>query len=110
MLARQAAREAAAQARGQHVDHLRRLEVELRESVADVGACDYSEGVRQLCPRGDTEAPRTLVLIGDSHARAWIPAFDEIAATAGWRTFYLVKSQCTAAHVTVAPLDELPAT
>lgn len=80
--------------------------VELRESVADVGACDYSEGVRQLCPRGDTEAPRTLVLIGDSHARAWIPAFDEIAATAGWRTFYLVKSQCTAAHVTVAPLDE----
>ncbi len=79
--------------------------VQLRDSIADVGKCDYNDNVQALCVRGDQEGSRTLVVIGDSHARAWIPAFDEITAQAGWRAFYLVKSQCTAAHVTVAPLN-----
>jgi hypothetical protein len=80
--------------------------LEIRESVADVGDCDYTEDVRELCLRGDDDGSRTLVLIGDSHARAWIPAFDGITERAGWRAYYLVKPQCTAAHVTVAPLGE----
>ena len=78
----------------------------LRDSIADVGKCDYNDDVRGLCVRGDKDADRTLVVIGDSHARAWIPAFDEITTTSGWKAYYLVKSQCTAAHVTVAPLSE----
>ncbi len=78
----------------------------LRDSIADVGKCDYNDNVRGLCVRGDKDADRTLVVIGDSHARAWIPAFDEITTTSGWKAYYLVKSQCTAAHVTVAPLSE----
>lgn len=83
----------------------------IRESVADVGDCDYTDDVRRLCARGDEEGSRTLVLVGDSHARAWIPAFDRITERAGWRAFYLVKPQCTAAHVTVAPLgDDRPFT
>ena len=45
----------------------------LRDSIADVGDCDYEENVRTLCPHGDGD--RTVVVIGDSHARAWIPAF-----------------------------------
>ncbi len=78
--------------------------LDLRQSIADVGDCDYNEdGVRHLCPRGDPEGDRTVVVIGDSHARAWIPAFERI--TEGWKAFYLVKSQCTAAQVTVAPLN-----
>jgi hypothetical protein len=56
--------------------------------------------------RGDASGDRTLVLIGDSHARAWIPAVDQIASEAGWRAFYLVKPQCPAAHVSVAPIRE----
>ena len=36
----------------------------------------------------------------------WIPAFDVIGEASGWRAYYLVKPQCTAAHVTVAPLDD----
>lgn len=80
--------------------------LDLRESVADVGACAYAEDVRTLCPRGSGAAGRTLVVIGDSHARAWIPAFDRIVSDAGWRAFYLVKPQCTAAHVLVAPVHE----
>ena len=50
-------------------------------------------------------------MIGDSHARAWIPAFDAISEAGGWTAYYLVKPQCTAAHVTVAPLgDDRPFT
>ena len=83
--------------------------VRLRDSVADVGKCDYNENVRALCARGDEDGERTLVVIGDSHARAWIPAFDKITSESGWQAYYLVKSQCTAAHVTVAPLaDDRP--
>lgn len=80
--------------------------LDLRASVADVGACDYSTDVRRLCPRGDTEADRTVVVTGDSHARAWIPAFDRIAEEGGWTAYYLVKPQCTAAHVVPAPVDD----
>jgi hypothetical protein len=80
--------------------------LDLRNSIADVGDCDYSQDVRALCPRGDAAGTRTVVVIGDSHARAWIPAFDKITADNGWQAYYLVKSQCTAAHVTVAPIEE----
>ncbi len=80
--------------------------LDIRDSVADVGDCDYEQDVRLLCLRGDPDASRTVVVIGDSHARAWIPAFDVISDDAGWRAYYLVKPQCTAAHVTVAPLGE----
>jgi peptidoglycan/LPS O-acetylase OafA/YrhL len=80
--------------------------LQIRDSVADVGACDYTEDVRRLCVRGDEDGSRTVVVIGDSHARAWIPAFDAITERAGWRAYYLVKPQCTAAHVTIAPLGQ----
>ena len=79
--------------------------LDIRDSVADVGECDYDRGRAALCPRGDEDASRTVVVIGDSHARVWIPAFDLITDDSGWRAYYLVKPQCTAAHVTVAPLN-----
>ena len=75
----------------------------LRDSIADVGDCDYEENVRTLCPHGDGE--RSVVVIGDSHARAWIPAFSRIIDAGDWTAYYLVKPQCTAAHVTIASLD-----
>ena len=75
----------------------------LRDSIADVGDCDYEENVRKLCPHGDGD--RSVVVIGDSHARAWIPAFDRIIEEGDWTAYYLVKPQCTAAHLTIASLD-----
>ncbi|GCD92167.1 acyltransferase family protein [Nocardioides sp. LS1] len=80
----------------------------LRDSVADVGDCDYTSfpDIRDLCPRGNPDGERTLVVTGDSHARAWIPAFEEIARHDGWKAYYLVKPQCTAARVTVGDLEE----
>ncbi|GAB3251484.1 acyltransferase family protein [Nocardioides dilutus] len=76
--------------------------LELRESVADVGECDYEQNVRKLCQVGEDDGDKTLVLIGDSHARAWIPAFDRINEAGNWKAYYLVKPQCTAAHVPIA--------
>jgi peptidoglycan/LPS O-acetylase OafA/YrhL len=70
-------------------------------SVADVGACDYEDdSVRTLCPRGDVNSDRTIVLVGNSHGRHWIPAFDRIATELGYRTFYLVKVQCVGSLIT----------
>ncbi|MEZ5097632.1 MAG: acyltransferase family protein [Nocardioides sp.] len=74
---------------------------DLLQSTADVGDCDYEDdSVRRLCPSGDVGSDRTLVVIGNSHARHWIPAFDRLAKDLGYRTFYLVKVQCVGALVT----------
>ncbi|GAB2762717.1 SGNH hydrolase domain-containing protein [Nocardioides salsibiostraticola] len=79
--------------------------VDLNRDVAQVGDCDYTQDTRSLCPRGDPEGDKTLVLVGDSHARAWIPAFEHIAEAAGYRAYYLVKPQCTASLVAPARLS-----
>jgi peptidoglycan/LPS O-acetylase OafA/YrhL len=76
--------------------------IDLRNSVAEVGECDYEQNVRKLCQVGVEDGDKTLVLIGDSHARAWIPAFDRINEAGGWKAYYLVKPQCTAAHIPIA--------
>lgn len=72
----------------------------LDADVADLGGCDYATSTRRLCARGDRTSPtRTVVVLGDSHGRFWIPAFEGIGPRHSWRAFYLVKEQCTAAHV-----------
>ncbi|GEP35685.1 acyltransferase [Nocardioides szechwanensis] len=74
--------------------------LDLLDDLPDVGDCLYEGGADwELCPRGDDDGTKTLVVVGDSHARAWVPAFDVIAERAGYRAFYLVKAQCTAAFV-----------
>ena len=65
-----------------------------------LGGCDYATGTRQLCPRGDKDGTKTMVVYGNSHARHWIDAIEPIAKRAGYRTYYLVKSQCVPALVT----------
>ncbi|MEP9385425.1 acyltransferase family protein [Nocardioides sp. KR10-350] len=76
-----------------------RLE-DLASDKEDVGSCDYLAGSRKLCLRGDPDGTRTMVLIGDSHARHWIPAFDRIAERAHYKAYYLVMPQCVASLVT----------
>ena len=74
---------------------------ELESSNADLGDCDYFEtDSRELCARGDADATKTVVLLGNSHGRHWTPALDEIAATAHVKLYYLVMSQCTMSLVT----------
>jgi peptidoglycan/LPS O-acetylase OafA/YrhL len=81
--------------------------LDLRDDRADVAACDYEapDAPRELCERGDPDGERTLVVIGSSHGRMWIPAFEEIAARAGYRAYYLVKPLCSAADVSSSRPD-----
>jgi len=74
--------------------------LDLDAAVPDVGDCEYyNDPDPQLCLRGDPEGDRTVVLIGDSHARQWIPALDRIAAASGLKAYYLVREGCPGAYV-----------
>ena len=58
--------------------------LELNYYGVDLGDCDYLVWPKEkLCPRGDTDGDKTLVLLGDSHGRAWIPALDKIGEKYG---------------------------
>ena len=46
------------------------------------------------CIWGDRAGSRTLVLLGDSHARMWLPAFDAIGKRLHWKVVLLAKSSC----------------
>lgn len=76
----------------------------VRDDEPDVGECDYQVSWDRLCPRGDPDASRSIVVFGNSHARMWIPAFDRIGAALGYRTYYFVKPNCAASLVTVGEL------
>ena len=76
--------------------------LDIETDVADLGECEYAQGVTTLCPRGDPDGDKVMVVLGDSHGRMWIPALDEIAEQNGYVVYYLVKPQCTAALVDAA--------
>lgn len=73
----------------------------LDDPRGDVTDCDYwNNFVDQLCPRGDTSGDRNLVVVGDSHARQWIPPIDALAKKYGYTAYYLVRQGCPGADVT----------
>jgi peptidoglycan/LPS O-acetylase OafA/YrhL len=58
--------------------------------------CDdwYHSDRVQLCGYGPSDAAHTLVLMGDSIAGQWFPAFSRVAARPGWRLVVVTKSSC----------------
>jgi hypothetical protein len=46
------------------------------------------------CVWGDRAGSHTLVLLGDSHARMWLTAFDAIGKRLHWKVVLLAKSSC----------------
>ena len=78
--------------------------LDLRKDVPDVGACDYERDSRELCPMGDPDADRSIVVFGNSHGRMWIPAFDRIGSELGYQAYFFVKPNCGASLVTVGEL------
>ncbi len=76
--------------------------LDLSTDIPDLGKCQYFEinNDRPLCPRGDTDADRTIVLIGDSHARQWVPALDELAKRYGYTAYFLIREGCPSSDVT----------
>ncbi|MCH1866475.1 acyltransferase family protein [Nocardioides sp. CFH 31398] len=81
--------------------------------AADLGECEYFGMPEEmpLCPRGDPDGERTMVLLGDSHMRHWIPAIEPIAREQGYRAYFFVYQGCTPALVTpITPLKDQPDT
>jgi len=68
----------------------------LTHDTAELGDCDYRTGTTKLCPTGDPDADRSIVIIGDSHARAWLPAITQIGKDHGYAAYGLVYSGCPA--------------
>jgi peptidoglycan/LPS O-acetylase OafA/YrhL len=54
--------------------------------------------VDPACVFGDPSGGVEVVVVGDSHARQWVPAFDAIGRAEGWRVHVWTKSAC-------APID-----
>jgi peptidoglycan/LPS O-acetylase OafA/YrhL len=46
------------------------------------------------CVYGDPRGERTVVLLGDSHAEHWLPAFDAAGRRAGWRVLEHTMGAC----------------
>jgi hypothetical protein len=80
-------------------DPLRPALAGLHRDYADVGRCNYANGRHLLCRRGFADGRRVLIALGDSHARAWIPALETIAERNKYAAYYLAKPGCTAARV-----------
>jgi peptidoglycan/LPS O-acetylase OafA/YrhL len=51
------------------------------------------------CRFGDPGGDRVVVLVGDSHAAHWFPAFDAIARQRHWQLWFWAKSGCGYAQV-----------
>jgi peptidoglycan/LPS O-acetylase OafA/YrhL len=60
-----------------------------------------SPEVTPPCSYGRLDAAKTVVLLGDSHALQWFPAFERLANRHGWRLVSLTRSSCSPAPVRV---------
>ena len=57
----------------------------------EAGATGWSS---RICPLGDLSSTRTLAVIGDSHAKMWLPAILRMAERDHWRVLPIVKNGC----------------
>lgn len=65
---------------------------------------DAADSAVTACVHGDTSAPVTVALFGDSHAAHWYPPMDSIARERRWRLLVLTKSACPSVSVPVHDL------
>ncbi len=69
--------------------------------AADLEGCEYFglPDPMPLCRRGDPDADRVIVAVGDSHVRHWIPALEAVAKRRGYAAYYFPLQGCTPALV-----------
>ncbi|WP_067440648.1 acyltransferase family protein [Nocardioides jensenii] len=54
----------------------------------------FDDTTTKICPAGDVDADRTVVMYGDSHAGMWMPALDAAGKKQGFKVIPLVKVGC----------------
>lgn len=76
---------------------------QLKQDYSRGGDCPAfyrSDGSWELCARADPDGDRTIVVVGDSHARQWGSPLDLLAGREGYTAYHLVRLGCPAADVT----------
>jgi len=75
----------------------------LSDDFPVIGRCFAEDGFTRsdICQYGDLKAKRSLVLIGDSHATMWLPAFEAMGKKYGWLIYTFLKRRCTSVDVTI---------
>lgn len=76
-----------------------------RDHPRALGQCNNDNATSTVyseCVFGDKNGRRTVVLVGDSHARHWFPAFNAAARAEGWRLLVWTKGSCPFFDVRVA--------
>ena len=66
-------------------------------AAKDFPTCDsakISETRITSCEYGDAASDRHVALVGDSHAKQWIPALDRIGRDRGWRLTAYIHDAC----------------
>ncbi|KQY62597.1 MULTISPECIES: acyltransferase family protein [unclassified Nocardioides] len=54
----------------------------------------FDDPTTKLCPAGDLDADKTVVMYGDSHAGMWMPALDAMGRKQGFKVIPLIKVGC----------------
>jgi peptidoglycan/LPS O-acetylase OafA/YrhL len=75
-----------------------------QESAPQADGCHQaleSPAARPACVYGPAGATRTVVVIGDSHALQWFPAFEALAERNDWRLVSLTRSSCLPADLVI---------
>ncbi len=67
--------------------------------VAAPCAAETNESTTDICGYGPSDAGRSMVIMGDSHAGMWVQALRLVAESAGWKFTYLIKGGCSSADV-----------
>ncbi|MET4059042.1 peptidoglycan/LPS O-acetylase OafA/YrhL [Arthrobacter sp. UYP6] len=69
--------------------------------VNSEGCAEIAAGNVDSCAMGPEEAAKTVAVLGDSYAIAWLPGLREAVQTLGYRLVPLTKGQCPSASVAV---------
>ena len=71
------------------------------KEVNSEGCAEITEANVGSCTTGPEGAAKTIAVLGDSYAIAWLPGLREAAQTLGYRLVPLTKGQCPSATVKV---------
>ncbi len=68
---------------------------QLGKDAPSVAGCIHRSAAGKTCTLGDLHAHRSFAVLGDSHAAAWMSAFDYFAIHHHYRLIVLVHEGCT---------------